>query len=318
VPGDQQKGFFARINEKEAAQFLSLAANSIQVGQLVWQIVSAEVSESDTDQILNAISELSRKLDQDFEQLGALIDQQIERVLENENAIALADAMAHSATGSTSSIATSGRATPPTSRMPIPSRTSASSSFSRCRRRPTRARRARHSRSSCRASARRVSFASSCSSRRTLRRIPDDVRQVQAIVALAQGMIDAITATVESAHTIELVVSELPAAEAADEHPRQPGHPPQPVYVYEGYYHDENGEHLEFFSAGEARRPDDPRALTAKAEAEAARERGVGAELAYLGIPQFQQLVGTWKASIANPADPLRAGLLGSPPLAEA
>src|SRR5207237_460299 len=119
--------------------------------------------------------------------------------------------------------------------------------------------------------------------------------------------------TIEAAHTIELVVSELPPAAAADEHPRQPGdrEPPQPVYVYEGYYHEEYGRRLEFFSADDARSANDPRVLHAKAEAEAARERGIAAELAFLGVPQFEQLVATWKALIANPVDLLRPPLAG-------
>jgi hypothetical protein len=146
----------------------------------------------------------------------------------------------------------------------------------------------------------------------------DDVRQIDAIITLAQGMIDTVTATVTSAHIINLVTTTMPAAEAADEHPRQPGQPAEPVVLYQGYWHEERGIQLQFFSAGDdVQKSNDPRLAHAKAEAETALEQGVTAELADLGIPQFQELVQTWKNQVVSPivqtAPRLSSGLRSDP-----
>jgi hypothetical protein len=71
----------------------------ISFGIQVYSWIDDAENGSEEDEILNAINALAQKLDEDFAALGNLITQQIQLVLQNEDTIALADAMAHSSTG---------------------------------------------------------------------------------------------------------------------------------------------------------------------------------------------------------------------------
>jgi hypothetical protein len=101
-----------------------------------------------------------------------------------------------------------------------------------------------------------------------------DGKQIQALVALVQGVIASVAAAVEAAHTVER--------------------------DHDGYRHLERGQPLGFFSAGGGRTPIDPRVAKARAAAESAMRQGVAAELAFIGIPQLESLVGKWQARLVR------------------
>src|SRR5437660_1589047 len=96
------KGFFANINEEEAGQFLALAANFSGFASVIVQLslgIISEFQESDTDKILNAISQLQAQIQMGFAQLGDLIKQQTQIITQTVNRDAMATALAHTDTG---------------------------------------------------------------------------------------------------------------------------------------------------------------------------------------------------------------------------
>jgi hypothetical protein len=123
------------------------------------------------------------------------------------------------------------------------------------------------------------------------RNVPNEVAQIRQIVDVMRGMIDNVKATVDRAHTIQLKVQELHAG----------GSRGDPTLIYEGYYHEENNQPLQFVGAGGARSEDDPRVTKAQATAEKLRAAGVAAELAYMGIPEYEKLAQEWSDLLAVP-----------------
>lgn len=306
---DTDMGFFQGINSGEVGSLIGLTANCLQIYGFGAQLISSLVSESDKDQILDAVASLEQKMDDDFSALGALIDQQIKLVLENEDSIALASAMAHTGTamdkltrylrvGDPADLESADTesdlgiqfflALPETASDPsqasqtqpffIPGITKAGT----------------------------VRVLVLMANDGVVRRIASDVQQIKAIIALADGMIGSVSAAVDSAHTVVLKTTEIPNAEAADEDPLTPGTDRRaaggaPEVIYDGYDHEERGQVLGFYSADGARTFNDPRVTRAKAAADAGRKQGVAEELAFLGIPQIESLVGKWQALLVNP-----------------
>jgi hypothetical protein len=87
--------FIKQINDSEAGQFLSLVSNisgTLGAGAAVISLFQ----QSDTDRILDAINQLREELERDFRQLGDLIRQQIQLVVDTTNRDAMALALSRS------------------------------------------------------------------------------------------------------------------------------------------------------------------------------------------------------------------------------
>lgn len=304
TPATTPPGFFAGINSREGGQLLSLAANSFQViatlapylgsaGALLGGLVGGEGPS--TQDVVNAIDRLAEQLEVDFSELGNLILRQIQLVLQNENAIALADALAHSGTAMdhlTNLLRTGQDADlqaalnesdlgiqfflglPATGADPgqasqtqpyfLPGMTKAGTA--------------------------RV-LALMARDGRELWRVDEDIVEVTGIIALLQGMIDSIEDSVSTAH----IVRWGKVLNAAD---------PEMW----GYFHQEHGRVLQFFwvrqSAADAAEHtfNQQRVAEEHTAAKAARAYGISAELEFMGIPRFQALIDAqWKAAITNP-----------------
>jgi hypothetical protein len=289
-------GFFHNINDSEAGQLLGLAANSVQVGTFLAEIISGLLNQSDTDQILAAIDQLAQTLATDFAQLGDLIKQQIALVIENEDSIALAQALAHTNTASDKferflrvkdAADLDGAATESDLGaqffLALPDPTPGA---------PQVASRIDPFFLPGMAKAGTIRILVMLAQDPGFRNIPNDVAQIQQIVRVLQGMIDNVKTIVDQAHTIELKVRELHVG----------GSPGNPTLIFDGYYHEEDGQPLQFFSALAARNFDDPKVTKARNAAEKAREAGVAAELAFIGVPGFDKLAQQWMNLLATPA----------------
>jgi hypothetical protein len=284
--------FFHDINEKEAGQFISLAANSIQLIQAAVQLYELFSGGGDTSEILDKLDELEQELQVDFQQLGQLMIAQIGDVIDNENTIAVAQAQAESATAldelsrfyqtkNAEDLALadhdSDLAVQFFLNLPVstgdPREASQSNPF--------------FLPGMIKAASARVSVM--IANDGIVNSVPADVQEVKEIVAMCQGLINAVTTKVTNAHLVTL-------------HETGPHGPVPPPKVL-GYSHDEDGEELAFFSAGAGTAAE---ITKAQSEAEAARKAGIGAELAYIGIPAFQSLVNSWAALAANPKPELQ------------
>jgi hypothetical protein len=286
------QGFFAGISASEAGQLLSLSANCLQVVGFALQIY--DQVEGDQD-VLDAITALSQKLDQDFAQLGNLIEQQIQLVLQNENAIALAQALSHSG-AAMDHLITWMRTKGPSDLAAADNESDLGIQFFLAL--PA------NGSDPGQASQTQPYFLPGIAKAGTIRllvlqardgthlwTVGPDVSEMQQIIALMDGMLSFVEATVNAAHS---TVWE-----------NEPGIA-DPVIL--GYMHEEHSHNLQFFSAGPpatnaasfATLP--KRVSAARAAADAARTAGVTAELSYMGIPGYQTLVdGSWKAAITNP-----------------
>jgi hypothetical protein len=286
------QGFFAGISASEAGQLLSLSANCLQVVGFALQIY--DQVEGDQD-VVDAIAALSQKLDQDFAQLGNLIEQQIQLVLQNENAIALAQALSHSGTAmdhlitwmrtkSPNDLAAADNESDLGIQFFLALPASGSDPGQASQTQPY------FLPGIARAGTTRLLVLQARDGTQ-LWKVGPDVSEMQQIIALMDGMISSVEATVNAAHTI--VWENEPGV--AD-----------PVIL--GYMHEEHGQNLQFFSAGPPATNAasfatlQKRVSAARAAAGTARAVGVTAELAYIGIPGYQALVdGSWKTAITNP-----------------
>jgi hypothetical protein len=288
MPNEQ--GFFQGINASEAGNLISLAANCFQI----YGFIASELQPSNQD-ILDAIDSLAQALEVDFAQLGSLIVQQIQLVLANEDAIALADALAHSGTAMdhlTNWLRTKQDADLEFALnesdlgiqffLALPATASDPGQASQTQ--------PNFLPGMAKAGTVRV-LALIARDGAELWRTAADVDEVSVIITLLEGMITSIEANVNAAHTV--VWGTEP--DVADP-------------VIWGYFHEERGEVLQFFQAGSpatnaAEFAQQQKLIAAALKAaQAARTAGVAAELEFIGIPQYQALIdGQWKVAITNP-----------------
>jgi hypothetical protein len=121
------------------------------------------------------------------------------------------------------------------------------------------------------------------------------VDDLNLMVTFLATMIDAIKRKVDIAHTVTRIshsirCSVLPQLTV--------GPPGRTVFVVDGFAHEENGVRLEFFDAQRGNPPcEQPSGLEGEAQAAAiqARNKGVADELAFLGIPAFDQILQSWR-----------------------
>jgi hypothetical protein len=283
--------FFKNINESEAGQLLGLTANSLQVIGFFEPIIAGLLTESDTDKLLDAINQLQQTLDNDFAALGDLIKQQIQLVIQNEDTLALAQALAHSRTGSDklarffrTNDALDLEAGDTESDLGIQFFLSLPDPQAD----PTVASRVDPFFMPAAVKAGTIRILVLIKEDPGFRSIPEDVAQINNIIQLIQGMVDRVKRTVDAAHTVELKTTALHTAHGQ-------------VIIYHGYAHEEHGLTLEFFATGGARDFDDPRVAKAEGKADAARQAGVDAELEFMGIPQIEHILAQWAQLVARP-----------------
>ncbi len=91
------EGFFERLNESELGQLAEFGSKLGGTYTFVAGIVSL-FEESDTDKILGAIEQLREEMQRNFQQLGDLIIQQTQIIVDVDNRNAMASALASSET----------------------------------------------------------------------------------------------------------------------------------------------------------------------------------------------------------------------------
>lgn len=131
------------------------------------------------------------------------------------------------------------------------------------------------------------------------------VENVGSMVTLLSSMVDSVTNTVNAAHTVNAkshTVQCSVIAQVIGTPAPALGPPHKTVNVIDGYSHNERGMLLEYFDAQQGNPPcEQPSGLEkgALADAQQARDLGATAELAALGIPQFRQILQSWRDLLA-------------------
>jgi hypothetical protein len=125
------------------------------------------------------------------------------------------------------------------------------------------------------------------------------VDSISSMVTLLANMIETIKGTVDAAHTVN---EKSHTVRCPVHQPIHGGANVREVTVIEGYYHEERGEILAFFDAqqgaAECEQPSGHEA-EALAAAKQARAQGVADELAFIGIPHFEEILQSWRKLIA-------------------
>lgn len=283
--------FIKEINDSDVGQLLGLAANFSGTIQGIAAFISL-FQQSDSDKILSAISQLRQDIERDFKQLGDLIAQQTQLVVDTTNRDAMALALSRSDiangriqdfltnnnnqaldTAKTESIGgvrffTELGLNAPDLPFFIPGLVKAGT-------------------------IRILVIASEPLALREPRAVVVD--DLNLMVTFLATMIDAIKRKVDIAHTVTRIshsirCSVLPQLTV--------GPPGRTVFVVDGFAHEENGVRLEFFDAQRGNPPcEQPSGLEGEAQAAAiqARNKGVADELAFLGIPAFDQILQSWR-----------------------
>jgi hypothetical protein len=283
--------FIKEINDSDVGQLLGLAANFSGTIQGIAAFISL-FQQSDSDKILSAISQLRQDIERDFKQLGDLIAQQTQLVVDTTNRDAMALALSRSDiangriqdfltnnnnqaldTAKTESIGgvrffTELGLNAPDLPFFIPGLVKAGT-------------------------IRILVIASEPLALREPRAVVVD--DLNLMVTFLATMIDAIKRKVDIAHTVTRIshsirCSVLPQLTV--------GPPGRTVFVVDGFAHEENGVRLEFFDAQRGNPPcEQPSGLEGEAQAAAiqARNKGVADELAFLGIPEFDQILQSWR-----------------------
>jgi hypothetical protein len=283
--------FIKEINDSDVGQLLGLAANFSGTIQGIAAFISL-FQQSDADKILGAISQLRQDIERDFKQLGDLIAQQTQLVVDTTNRDAMALALSRSDiangriqdfltnnnnqaldTAKTESIGgvrffTELGLNAPDLPFFIPGLVKAGT-------------------------IRILVIASEPLALREPRAVVVD--DLNLMVTFLATMIDAIKRKVDIAHTVTRIshsirCSVLPQLTV--------GPPGRTVFVVDGFAHEENGVRLEFFGAQRGNPPcEQPSGLEGEAQAAAiqARNKGVADELAFLGIPAFDQILQSWR-----------------------
>jgi hypothetical protein len=142
------------------------------------------------------------------------------------------------------------------------------------------------------------------------------VDNINSMVTLLSGMINSITTTVNAAHTVVTLshTVQCPTLQKVVEASQPDGAAPtRTVTVIDGYDHEENGQILQFFGTPKDIAPcEEPLGYEkpALAAAEQARTQGVYDELAYIGVPDFEQILQTWSAVVATSPAPVITTLI--------
>ena len=283
--------FIKEINDSDVGQLLGLAANFSGTIQGVAAFISL-FQQSDSDKILGAISQLRQDIERDFKQLGDLITQQTQIVVDTVNRDTMALALSRSdiangriqdfltnnnsqalETAKTESIGgvrffTELGVNAPDLPFFIPGLVKAGT-------------------------IRIFVIAAEPLALREPRAVVVD--DVNLMVTFLGSMIDAIKRKVDAAHTVTRISHSIRCSAVPQ---LTVGPPGRTVFVIDGFDHEENGVRLEFFDAQRGNPPcEQPSGFENEAQAAAiqARNQGVADELAFLGIPAFEQILQSWR-----------------------
>jgi hypothetical protein len=283
--------FIKKINDSDVGQLLGLAANFSGTIQGVAAFISL-FQQSDSDKILGAISQLRQDIERDFKQLGELITQQTQIVVDtvNRDTMALALSRSDIANGRIQDFLTNNNSpaletaktesiggvrfftelglNAPDLPFFIPGLVKAGT-------------------------IRIFVIAAEPLALREPRAVVVD--DINLMVTFLASMIDAIKRKVDAAHTVTRISHSIRCSAIPQ---LTVGPPGRTVFVIDGFDHEENGVRLEFFDAQRGNPPcEQPSGFENEAQAAAiqARNQGVADELAFLGIPAFEQILQSWR-----------------------
>jgi len=140
-------------------------------------------------------------------------------------------------------------------------------------------------------------------------REPSDVvvENITSMVTLLSAMIDSVVSTVTTAHTVDVkshTIRCAPLQQVVESNTPDFDTPFRTVTVIDGYNHEERSVVLQFFDAQRNNPPcEQPSGFekAALAAAEQVRAQGITDELAFIGIPQFKQILQSWQNLITVP-----------------
>ena len=305
--------FLHRINESDFGQLIGLVANFSGTIQGIAAFISL-FEESDTDKILDAINGLRQDLDRDFQELGDLIQQQTQIIVGVVNRNAMASALSRSdiAADRIQEFLTSGSSNQALEAAKTESIggarffselgvTSPDLSF----------------------------FLPGLVKAGTIRLFviagePSGLKEpgpvvlddVNTMILFLSSMIDSIKRKVDAAHTVTQHSHSVvcpPFQQISAGGPAPTGSLNRIVLVIDGYSHDEDGVQLEFFDAQQGNdRCAQPSGHEKQARADVlqARSQGVTDELAALGIPNYEQILQSWR-NLAAPGALFKTRSLG-------
>lgn len=288
---EQAASFIKRLDDSDIGQWLSFASNLSGTLQFLGPVISLFV-ESDTDKILDKIKELQQDLDRDFKELGDLIKQQTQIIVDNQNRDAMALALSRSdiaasriqefltnkdtqalETAKTESIGgvrffTELGLNAPDLPFFMPGLVKAGS-------------------------IRIFVIASEPLALREPRAVVVD--DVDLMVASLAAMTGAVKRNVDAAHIVNRLSHSIRCAPLPQ---LTVGPPGRTVFVIDGFTHEEDAIRLAFFDAQRGNPPcEQPSGLESEAQAAAiqARNQGVADELAFLGVPAVEQILQSWR-----------------------
>jgi hypothetical protein len=289
------------ISENSALQVVGVAANCSGIISSALGIYSfiEGYGQPDNSTILNAINQLQQTLNTDFDQLGNLIQQQTQIIVDTVNRVGMAQALA-SADVATARIQTFLRNNDSEALEIAESESIAAFEF--------------FSELGLQSPADLLYFMPGLVKAGMVRvfviaseplavREPISVisEHINSMVTLLSAMIDSVNVTTDTAHTVSekshTVRCSVIAQDGAAAKPAI-GPPGKTVLVIDGYSHDERGTSLEFFDAQQGNSAcEQPSGLEKSqlAAAQQARSLGVAGELAFIGMPQFEAILQSWK-----------------------
>jgi len=302
------QGTFAKdIQDSDSLQIIGVAANIsgiISSGLAIYSFID-DLGQPTNQDLLNAIQDLQQTLQSDFTQLGNLIAQQIQIVVDTVNRDAMATALA------SSDVATASIQDFLSSKNQAALETAKSESIAGVQffielNLSSAADLAFFLPGFVKAGTMRLFvIASEPASLREPKSVV--VNGVTAMVALLTSMINSAINTVTAAHTVSVKshTIQCPILARVEEDAASPSvGKTKTVTVIDGYSHSEHGVSLAYFDAQKGNPPcEQPSGLEkgALAAAELSRTQGIAAELAFIGVPGFQQILQSWKNFVTAP-----------------
>lgn len=289
------------ISDNNALQVVGVVANCSGIISSALGIYSfiEGYGQPDNSTILSAINQLQQTLDTDFDQLGNLIQQQTQIIVDTVNRDGMALAL------SSSDVATARIQTFLSNNDPEALEIAESESIAGLQ---------FFSELGLESSADLLYFLPGLVKAGMIRVFviasePTAVREplavisehINSMITLLSSMINSVNSTTDAAHTVSekrhtVQCSVLPQ----DRGGAKPmiGQPHRTVAVIDGYSHDERGVSLEFLDAQQGNPAcEQPSGLegAALASAQQSRSLGVTGELAFIGMPNFEEILQSWK-----------------------
>ena len=288
--GDTGKGYWASVNDSEFGQFVGFASNFagwagifVNLGMTIF----SQLSQSDTDQILNAISGLKQDLAEGVAQLGDEIKVQAKQTQDTINRDENAAALSHSDAaldGIDSYIRTKDQVVLD---LAVSEAVQGVSFYLELNQSPPDL---FFMPGLIKAGTTRI-LAAGIENPAYLENAPNVAAELHTQTLLLRSMINTMKQSVDAAHVVTMKTHTI--------------HSYRPRTVIDGFEHEElipddhegvTPHRLDYFKvAGEPTEdPDSPEAQLARRRAEAARNEGVAIELADMGLAGFEQIQERW------------------------